>query len=105
MELVQVEWQGGFRVLARSERSEAAALVLAPGEATGQARGGSGNVHEGSDQWLFVLAGQGRATVAGMDVELVPGALLLIEAGEPHRIANRGSEPLRTLTFYAPPLR
>ena len=99
MKLLQIEPEEGFRVLAKTGRSEAATLVLGPGQTTG----GPDNVHAGSDQWLFVLAGTGRATVAGEDLELVPGALLLIEAGEPHFIANSGSAPLRTLSFYAPP--
>lgn len=99
MQHLQIDPGRGFARLAGTPRSQAATLVLGPGEATG----GPDNTHDHSDQWLFVLSGRGRATVAGTDLDLAPGSLVLIEAGEPHRIANAGQEPLRTLSVYAPP--
>lgn len=91
---------GGFRILAGTPRSQAASMVLDPGESTG----GPENRHPDSDQWLYVISGRGRATVDGRAVDLETGALLLIEAGEAHEIANAGQEPLRTLNVYAPPV-
>ena len=90
--------QQGFKVLGGSVRSEAATMVLAPGEASGEGY----STHQG-DQWLFVLAGKGRALIVGQAVEVGSGSLVLIEAGEPHRIENAGEQPLETLNFYAPP--
>ena len=89
----------GFRVLAKTMRSEAATMVLEPGSATG----GPENRHQSSDQWLFVVAGKAAAVVAGREVELQPGDLLMIEAGESHEIRNTGLVPFETLNFYAPP--
>jgi mannose-6-phosphate isomerase-like protein (cupin superfamily) len=89
----------GFSVLQSTERSQTATMVLQPQEATG----GPHNEHSISDQWLFVLSGEGRAVVGSEAVELGPGALLLIEAGETHDIKNTGDRPLETLNFYAPP--
>lgn len=34
-------------------------MVLKPGRSTG----GDDNVHAGADQWLYVIAGRGEATV------------------------------------------
>jgi mannose-6-phosphate isomerase-like protein (cupin superfamily) len=34
---------------------------------------------------------------------LRPGALSLIEHGDPHEIRNSGRAPLRTLNLYSPP--
>ncbi|MFA5515394.1 MAG: cupin domain-containing protein [Desulfuromonadales bacterium] len=99
MQHLQVHAKSGFHVLAGTDRSEAAAMVLAGGESTG----GPDNRRLGSDQWLFVIAGRGRAVVAGQEVALGKGSLLLIEAGEAHQIENSASEPLATLNFYAPP--
>jgi mannose-6-phosphate isomerase-like protein (cupin superfamily) len=99
MKQCQIDPQDGFKVLAGTARSEAATMVLEAGESTG----GPDNTHDRSDQWLFVLSGRGRATVGGSEVELGPGSLVLIEAGEPHQIDNTGDEQLRTLNFYAPP--
>ncbi|MEJ2698537.1 MAG: cupin domain-containing protein [Desulfuromonadales bacterium] len=99
MKHLKIDPQHGFKVLAATERSETATMVLGPGNSTG----GPDNTHDRSDQWLFVLSGRGRAVVSGSEVELTPGSLMLIEAGEPHQVDNTGDEPLRTLNFYAPP--
>jgi mannose-6-phosphate isomerase-like protein (cupin superfamily) len=99
MKHLQIRCEKGFEVIAGTERSEAATMVLQAGGSTG----GPDNTHEGSDQWLFVLAGRGKGTVNGREVELTPGSLLLIEAGETHQIDNTGDAPLETLNFYAPP--
>lgn len=69
----------------------------------GQAVGGSDNVHETSDQWLFVVSGSGEAIVAGKRQTLTRYSLVVIEAGEAHEIRNTGSVPLETLNFYTPP--
>jgi mannose-6-phosphate isomerase-like protein (cupin superfamily) len=94
----EVQPQVGFKVLGGSSRSEAATMVLAPGEASGAGF----STHQG-DQWLFVLAGKGRALIGSQTLDLGSGSLVLIEAGEPHRIMNAGEQPLETLNFYAPP--
>ena len=87
-----------FRVVGQTDRSQAATMTLRPGQTTG----GDDNVHADSDQWLFVVSGVGSATVKGCPVPLEPGTLLLVEAGEPHEIANTGREPLVTINVYAP---
>ena len=87
-----------FRILAGTERSQAAMMVLGPGQRTG----GADNVHPRSDQWLFVVSGAGTASVAGRTVALEAGALLLVEAGEAHEIANTARRPLVTVNVYAP---
>lgn len=74
-------------------------MTLAPGQTTGDAE----NVHASSDQWLFVVSGQGEATVAGERVALGKHTLLVIQAGEAHEIRNTGDAPLETLNFYTPP--
>jgi mannose-6-phosphate isomerase-like protein (cupin superfamily) len=89
----------GFRVLTGNDRSQAAVMVLAVGDSTG----GPDNRHDGSDQWLYVVAGEGSARVDDQIHVLRPGTLLLIESGEAHEIRNEGDEPLRTLNFYVPP--
>jgi mannose-6-phosphate isomerase-like protein (cupin superfamily) len=89
----------GFRVAFGNRRAQAAEMVLAPGDA----EGGADNRHRGSDQWLYVAAGEGIATVGGKRHRLSPGALLLIERGERHEIRNTGRATLRTLNIYLPP--
>ena len=74
-------------------------MVLPPGDK----EGGPDNRHRGADQWMYVAEGSGVAKVDGRTVELAPGSLLLIEAGETHEIRNSGSEPLKTINIYLPP--
>jgi mannose-6-phosphate isomerase-like protein (cupin superfamily) len=88
-----------FHVVAETPRSQAATMVLKPGETTG----GDDNVHPKSDQWLYVISGRGKATVGNREIDLETGALLLVEAGETHEIRNSGTEALVTVNVYAPP--
>lgn len=89
----------GFRVAIANRRAEAAEMVIAPGDAEGD----STNRHRGADQWLYVVAGKGVATVNGKRHPLREQVLLLIEKGDKHEIRNNGKVLLRTLNFYAPP--
>jgi mannose-6-phosphate isomerase-like protein (cupin superfamily) len=99
MKRLQLEFDHDFDVIAGTQRSQAAVMVLAVGGSTG----GPDNAHGQSDQWLYVVSGKGEATVAGETVTLSTGTLLLIEATEPHEIRNTGDTPLETLNIYAPP--
>jgi len=100
MHVIEVSSRPGFHVLATTPKAQAATMVLGPGEGTG----GPDNRHPDSDQWVYVIAGEGRAVVEGAQRALGPGDLLVIEAGEGHEIRNAGSAPLETLSFYATPV-
>jgi mannose-6-phosphate isomerase-like protein (cupin superfamily) len=89
----------GFRVAIGNRRSQAAEMVLAPGDS----EGGPENRHRGADQWLYVLSGTGTAIVNGKRHALRAGSLVLIERGDTHEIRNSGRTALRTLNFYVPP--
>ena len=99
MKRKQLRFGEGFRVAMGNARSQAAEMVIAPGEAEGDA----GNRHRGADQWLFVLDGEGSAKVNGRRYALKPGSLMLIERGDVHEIRNTGRGRLRTLNVYVPP--
>ncbi len=89
----------GFRIALGNRRSQAAEMVLPPGESEGD----SGNRHRGADQWLYVVSGRGLGIINGRRLVLKAGGLLLIEQGDRHEIRNTGPEPLRSLNFYVPP--
>ena len=74
-------------------------MVIAPGDC----EGGPDNRHRGADQWLFVVSGNGSATVNRRTVPLRRGTILLIEAGDTHEIRNTGRLLLKTLSMYVPP--
>lgn len=89
----------GFRVALGNRRTQAAEMVLSPGES----EGGPENRHRGADQWLYVVTGIGVAYINGQRHRLAEGTLLLIEHGEQHQITNTGRAALKTLNFYSPP--
>ena len=89
----------GFRVVPGNRDSQAAEMVLAPGDE----EGGADNRHRGADQWLFVLSGSGEAVVGRRRHKLAAGSLLFIERREKHQIRNTGRALLKTLNFYVPP--
>ena len=99
MKHTQLDLTQGFAVVPGNHRSQAAVMALAPGQSTG----GPDNRHRGSDQWLYVAAGEGTATVEGKECALCPLTLVLIERGEAHEIRNTGAVLLQTISFYVPP--
>lgn len=100
MERIQTERATGFfDVVGGTDRSQAATMVLQPGQSTG----GPSNYHAESDQWLFVKEGAGEAVVDDQTIGLEAGDLLLIEPGETHEIRGTGERPLVTINIYAPP--
>jgi|SRR5579862_8805088 mannose-6-phosphate isomerase-like protein (cupin superfamily) len=98
MKQKQLRFGRGFRVAIDSKRGQVAEMVIAPGKAEGDSR----NRHRAADQWLYVVAGTGKATVNGKRLPLKAGTLLLIEHKDRHEIRNTGQSLLRTLNFYHP---
>lgn len=90
----------GFQVLHATRTSQAATMTIRPGEASSE---DSANEHGWAEQWLYVVAGTGRARVSGRTVQLREGSLLLIGKREPHVIRNTGRSDLVTINVYAPP--
>jgi mannose-6-phosphate isomerase-like protein (cupin superfamily) len=99
MKRKNLQFESGFRVILGNRFSQAAEMVLPPG----QAEGGPENRHRGTDQWLYVVSGTGIATVNGKRYSLGEGTLMLIERGDEHQIRNDGDDLLRTLNIYLPP--
>ena len=99
MQHKRLKFGKGFRVALTNARAQAAEMVIPPGDAEGSPQ----NRHAGAEQWLFVVAGSGRAIVNGRGRALKVGDLLLIEKNDQHEIRNTGRTLLRTLNFYTPP--
>lgn len=99
MQHKQLQFGHGFRVVLGDKHSQAAQMMLNPGEA----EGGPDNCHKAADQWLYVESGSGLALVNGHRIDLRKNTLLLIHRGEMHEIRNSGMEPLRTFSIYVPP--
>jgi mannose-6-phosphate isomerase-like protein (cupin superfamily) len=58
--------------------------------------------HSNADNIYYVLAGAGRVVVAGVSHDVGPGDTLFIPAGEPHSVANTGTDELRLIECKVP---
>lgn len=99
MQRTRVQSDRWFDVILENDHAQAAVMTLAAGDTTG----GPNNRHANSDQWLYVVSGDGHASVEEETVDLTAGDLVVIEAGEAHEITASDSESLETLNLYVPP--
>ena len=99
MKRTTLSFEEGFRLLIGNDQSQAAEMVLNSGDG----EGGPDNRHRGSDQWLYVVEGEGTAIIKDHPYELRAGVLILIEAGDTHAIRATGQGSLKTLNIYVPP--
>ena len=99
MQRKQLKFGQGFKVIFGNTRSQAAQMVIAPGDAEGD----PDNRHRGADQWLYVVSGHGIVKTGGRTLPLRAGTLLFIQQGDRHEVRNNGRSALKTLNFYVPP--
>lgn len=55
------------------------------------------------DKVVFIQKGRARWRVAGAEMELGPGEILVVKAGEPHAFESVGEEPLVQLDVHTSP--
>ena len=60
-------------------------------------------VHEGIDQLLLFVEGEGEAVIEGERAPVARNQLVVVPAGKRHNFVNTGAGPLRLVTVYAPP--
>jgi mannose-6-phosphate isomerase-like protein (cupin superfamily) len=99
MSVEHLRFGKGFKVVLGNRRSQAATMVLAPGDC----EGGPDNRHRGADQWLYVVKGTGVAILGGRKRAIKAGSIVLIERGTTHEIRNTGRSPMQTVNIYVPP--
>ena len=85
------------QVLSTGPNAQVVVMTIPPGGEIGE------EVHEDVDQVLAIVAGEGVAILEGEESHIGPDRLVHVPAGLRHNIVNRGSEPLRLYTVYAPP--
>jgi mannose-6-phosphate isomerase-like protein (cupin superfamily) len=85
------------RVVMTGPHLQVVVMTIPPGGEIGE------EVHPGTDQVLFFVAGQGEAVLDGQRSAVDEGRLVFVAAGTRHNFVNTGSSPLRVATAYAPP--
>ena len=84
------------KVLFTTNRSQLVLMSLQPGEEIGR------EVHDG-DQVIYIVAGEGFASVGEKTTDIDKGSVLFIPAGVPHNVGNTDDEAMKLFTVYAPP--
>lgn len=62
-----------------------------------------GEVHEGHDQLLWFVEGEGEAVIGEVTSQVAAGDLAIVPAGVFHNFRNTGTGMLKLYTTYSPP--
>ena len=84
------------KVLFTTARSQLVLMSLKPGEEIGL------EVHDG-DQIIYIVDGEGFASVGDENAEIEKGSVLFIPAGVPHNVGNTDDDAMKLFTIYTPP--
>jgi mannose-6-phosphate isomerase-like protein (cupin superfamily) len=84
------------KVLFTGTKSQLVLMSLRPGEEIGT------EVHK-VDQVLYVVDGEGKVVLDGIDKEFEKGEIAFVPAGVKHNVINTDDEPMKLFTIYAPP--
>ena len=85
------------RVIATTKRTQLVIMSLLPAENIGA------ETHPDTDQALFVVAGEGVATINGQSVPVTDNSVVYVPAGSRHDVVNVGMGSLKLFTVYSPP--
>ena len=62
-----------------------------------------GEVHQGHDQLLYFVEGEGEATIGDTTVPVQAGEMSIVPSGVYHNFRNTGNVMLKLYTTYCPP--
>jgi mannose-6-phosphate isomerase-like protein (cupin superfamily) len=85
------------RVLYTGAQMQLVLMSLQPGEEIGE------EVHDDRDQFFRVEKGEGEVLIDGNVSAIKSDMAIIVPAGARHNVTNKGSEPLKLYTLYAPP--
>jgi mannose-6-phosphate isomerase-like protein (cupin superfamily) len=85
------------RVLYTGQNMQLVLMSLKPGEEIGE------EVHDDRDQFFRVEMGKGEVLIDGKRHAVEADDAIIVPAGARHNVVNKGTEPLRLYTLYAPP--
>jgi len=85
------------KVLWTGEKTQLVLMAIAEGGEIG------GEVHEGHDQLLYFVAGEGVAKMGEEETDIAAGDVSIVPSGTFHNFRNTGSGMLKLFTTYSPP--
>jgi len=84
------------REILTNKHSQIVLMSIEPGDEIGE------ETHK-VDQILMFVAGEGQAVLDGKKRQVKANSLVVVPAGTLHNFINKGDEPLKLFTIYAPP--
>ena len=84
-------------VLATGAHVQVVVMSIPPGGEIGE------EVHEDTDQVLFLVDGSGQVVLDGEAAAFRAGDLVLVPAGIRHNFVTVGDAPMKIITTYSPP--
>ena len=60
-------------------------------------------IHTDNDQVLFLVEGEGKVILDGVESSYKTGDIVLVPAGTKHNFLNTGTTDLKIITTYSPP--
>lgn len=85
------------KVLYTGRSSQLVVMNIAVGEDIGE------EVHPDTDQILFIVDGEGEATLNGEVKKVEEDDVIFVPAGTTHNLKNTNDEGLKLFTIYSPP--
>lgn len=85
------------KVLFTTKQSQVVVMSVPAGEEIGE------ETHEGIDQILTFVAGEGEAVLAGKHSKVKPGSIVVVPAGTKHNFITKGEQAMKLYTVYTPP--
>jgi len=85
------------QVLDTGEHTQVVIMSIVEGGEIGE------EVHKENDQVLYLVEGEGKTVLNGVEKEYRAGDLVLVKAGTRHNFINTGSGDLKIITTYSPP--
>lgn len=84
-------------VLFTGARAQLALMTLPPGDDIGM------ESHPRVEQLIFIVSGQGKSIVNGVETPVAAGDVVVATPGSRHDVVNTSSVPLQLYTIYSPP--
>ena len=85
------------RVLYTAQHTQIVLMAIPPGEEIGE------ETHDGTDQVLAFVAGEGEAVIEGKRSPVRAGSLCVVPSGTRHNFTAGAGSPLKLFTVYSPP--
>lgn len=85
------------QVLFTTELSQLVLMAIPAGEEIGE------ETHEGIDQVLAFVAGEGEAVIEGERIPVRAGSVVVVPSGTLHNFVATGGASLKLYTVYTPP--